>query len=388
LPRGSASAPGPGAGSHGSTDRGAAFAAPAAGTFRRERGRTLVARGGRGTRRGASAAAVRRAGGRAALLRVPHLPACVPAGPRARSGPDEHRSRLPLLTRAGRLALARAFPPRVGLARPATVLLAQRSGPRAGDFAGRAAGVHAAHPVRGRAREPEDLAAQDPAETRRVAGAEGPSRRAACRDRWPGDHRRRASRLPFPFVEDAVSVDFEQLRDRASPWMSPIPGVIPDAASARLEAPYQTVTNEVGKLDRPDGGTVDWKRVAELSEDLLRTRTKDLLIGSYLAHALHRLRGLDGLATGATLLAEMLDRFWDSLQPEARRLRGRVNALQWFLDKTLLTLPEQDFAPAELPGIEALQAAFLRLAELARARFADAAPAMSPLLERIERMRV
>ena len=185
-----------------------------------------------------------------------------------------------------------------------------------------------------------------------------------------------------------MSVDFEQLRDRANPWMAPIPGVIPDAASARLEAPYQTVTNEVAKLDRPDGGNVDWKKVAELSEDLLRTRTKDLLIGSYLAHALHRLRGLDGLATGATLLAEMLDRFWESLQPEVRRLRARVNALQWFLDKTSLVLPEQDFAAAELPAIEALQAAFLRLAELARARFADATPAISPLLERIERMRV
>ena len=117
-----------------------------------------------------------------------------------------------------------------------------------------------------------------------------------------------------------MSVDFEQLRDRASHWLEPIPGASPGGAPAKLEPTYQRIASEVAKLDLPAGGAIDWKKVAEGSEDLLCKRTKDLVLASYLAHALHMTRGIDGLTTGVTFLAEMLDRFWDTLHPEAKRL--------------------------------------------------------------------
>src|ERR1700676_1996530 len=111
-----------------------------------------------------------------------------------------------------------------------------------------------------------------------------------------------------------MAVQFEQLKDRARPWMEPIPAALaPAAGSAKFDPGYQAVAAEVAKLDMPAGGEVDWKKVAELSKELLRARTKDLLIGAWLAHALHRQRGLDGLATGTTLLAELIDRFWGTL---------------------------------------------------------------------------
>ena len=184
-----------------------------------------------------------------------------------------------------------------------------------------------------------------------------------------------------------MAVQFEQLKDRAKAWLLPIAGAPADPAAAKLEPAYQAIAAEVARLDRPDGGEVDWKKVSTLAEELLQSRTKDLLLGAYLAHALHRLRGIDGLATGATLLAELIDQFWDTLQPDLRRLRARVNALQWFLEKTALILPEKDYDPSELPRIEALAAAVVQLRDVVRVRFAASAPALSPLLERIERMR-
>lgn len=185
-----------------------------------------------------------------------------------------------------------------------------------------------------------------------------------------------------------MPVEFEQLRERAKEWVEPIPGKAPAGAAAKFDQKYQAVANEVAKIDMPAGGEVDWKSVAERSGELLRTKTKDLAIASYLAHALHRTRGLDGLASGVTMLAELIDRYWDGMFPEVKRLRGRVNALQWFLEKTGMLLSQAQVAAADLPKIEAVEAAGKKLAEVVRARFADQAPAMKPLLEHVERLRL
>ncbi|MFL5440208.1 MAG: type VI secretion system protein TssA [Myxococcales bacterium] len=182
-----------------------------------------------------------------------------------------------------------------------------------------------------------------------------------------------------------MPVPFEQLRDRAKPWLDPIPGASPGGVTAKLDPLYQSIASEVAKLDVPSGGAIDWKKVADASGELLRTRSKDLTVATYLAHALHLTGGIDGLATGVTFLAEMLERFWDTLHPDPKRLRGRVNALQWFLEKTAQALPVDGNAKA--PDIDALEAAASRLGEIMRDRMAGAAPAVSPVLDRIAKMR-
>lgn len=185
-----------------------------------------------------------------------------------------------------------------------------------------------------------------------------------------------------------MPVDFEQLRERAQPWMEPIPGASPSGVSVKLEPIYQMVTSEMAKLDMPAGGAIDWGKAIDLSSELLRSRTKDLMLASCLAHALHVTKGLDGLTTGVVLLAGMLERYWDTLFPEVKRLRGRANAVQWFLEKTTASLPDGELDAAEVDRVEALDTAARHLGNLLRERLGDAAPAMNPLLERIERLRL
>jgi type VI secretion system protein VasJ len=184
-----------------------------------------------------------------------------------------------------------------------------------------------------------------------------------------------------------VPATLEELKERAKPWIEPIPGGAPAGAAAKLDPAYQALANEVGKIDMPAGGAVDWKNVVEMAGGILKTKTKDLLITGYLAHALHRTKQLDGLLTGITLVTEMIEVFWEGLFPELKRIRGRGNALQWYLDKTDAFLPA-DAPAAELERIQNLDLAAKRLAQVVRDRFADAAPAMGPLLEKMERMRL
>lgn len=184
-----------------------------------------------------------------------------------------------------------------------------------------------------------------------------------------------------------MSDPLQTARERAAAWLTPIPGASPGGAAARLEPEYQEVANEVAKLDALTGGEVNWKRVKEGAGAILRDKSKDVLIGAYLAHALHVTEGLDGLATGATFLAELLDGFWETGFPELKRIRGRANAVQWFLEKTHPILADARVGAGDAGKVAALDAATARFSEVVRGRFADAAPAVGPLAEAVGRLR-
>lgn len=188
-------------------------------------------------------------------------------------------------------------------------------------------------------------------------------------------------------IEGPVPDALDPYRERVKPWLEPIPGASPAGAPARLDPTYEAIAGEVAKVDMPSGGEVNWKAVLGGAGDLLRARSKDVVIAAYLAHALHVTGGLDGLATGVTLVSELLDRYWETAFPELKRLRGRANAVQWLLEKTAATLPGATVAAKDAPALEALEGASRRLAEVVRARFADAAPAMGPLLEAVARLK-
>lgn len=181
--------------------------------------------------------------------------------------------------------------------------------------------------------------------------------------------------------------ELETLRTRTRPLLAAIPGPSPAGAPARLEPAYQAVASEVAKLDAPAGGEVDWRAVVSGAEELLRTRSKDIVLAAFLAHGLQATAGLDGLAAGIALVADLLDAYWETAFPDVKRLRGRVNAIQWLVERSRATLPGVQAGAGDAAAVAGLEAAAQRLAEVVRARFADQAPAMGPLLDEVARLR-
>ena len=58
-------------------------------------------------------------------------------------------------------------------------------------------------------------------------------------------------------------------------------------------------------------GHGDWHTVERLSSETLASRSKDIEVASWLMESLTRIRGLEGLAEGAEILAGLVERFWD-----------------------------------------------------------------------------
>lgn len=113
----------------------------------------------------------------------------------------------------------------------------------------------------------------------------------------------------------------------------PITEANPAGDDARYEPEYDALQQQIDKLSSATaGGEVDWKSIAALSQALLSEKTKDIKVASYLGVALQHLEGLDGLSTGTQVLLDLITNFWETMHPAKARLRGRFNAVSWWMD--------------------------------------------------------
>ncbi|WP_246137753.1 type VI secretion system ImpA family N-terminal domain-containing protein, partial [Myxococcus llanfairpwllgwyngyllgogerychwyrndrobwllllantysiliogogogochensis] len=179
----------------------------------------------------------------------------------------------------------------------------------------------------------------------------------------------------------------EEFRERARPWVEPVPGTAPAGTQAKHDPAYEAITAEVAKLESPASNAVRWDEVVRGADELLKGTTKDLWLAAYLAYGLYVTRGMDGAATGAALLAEVTERFWPDLFPEVKRLRARANAVGWFVERLGRLLPTIDQASVSAESLDALAFAIKRLSTLSRERFADQTPAFGPIQDAIARLR-
>src|SRR5687767_10609628 len=106
-----------------------------------------------------------------------------------------------------------------------------------------------------------------------------------------------------------MSITLDELHERARPWIEPVTPDAPAGIAATADARHESVRNEVGKLEALDGPPVAWNVVLDAGGDLLREKSKDLLIASYVALGLYVTGGLEGLATGVTMLTELVERY-------------------------------------------------------------------------------
>jgi type VI secretion system protein VasJ len=181
----------------------------------------------------------------------------------------------------------------------------------------------------------------------------------------------------------------EALVEAVKEWLEPVSAAAPTGANARYDADYEKLLGEMAKLDAPAGGAIDWPQVQKLGGGLLQKRSKDLLVAGYTSYAFFAAkRSLSGLLNGLVLMTEMLDRYWDGLFPEATKMKGRANALGWFLQRTTIALGSARVSAADRDTVEAMLFTAQRLTELARAKFAGAGPAFGSLLEALERLKL
>lgn len=163
---------------------------------------------------------------------------------------------------------------------------------------------------------------------------------------------------------------------------NPISQEKPSGEDAHYEPEFEELQQEIDKLSiaSATGESTDWKHVTSLCVTILSEKSKDLLVGAYLATGLLNTHGFEGFSVGVAFLADLVENFWDSMFPPKRRMRGRLNAINWWLERSeafAKTLQEGQALPKE--QLDNATKNLIRLDELLADK-SDDAPSMRTLL--------
>ena len=113
----------------------------------------------------------------------------------------------------------------------------------------------------------------------------------------------------------------------------PISEASPVGDPVRYDEIFENLQAQMDRIGALTGEEVEWKVVVELATDILKTKSKDLLVMTYLTLGLFENEGYVGLAAGFDAYSEFLKSFWGSCFPKVKPPHGRYNAIQYIADK-------------------------------------------------------
>ncbi|MEW5702024.1 MAG: type VI secretion system protein TssA [Candidatus Zixiibacteriota bacterium] len=101
------------------------------------------------------------------------------------------------------------------------------------------------------------------------------------------------------------------------------------AGPVQYDPGYEALRTELQKLDSVTQEKVNWSQVVDTSTEILKNRSKHLLVAAYLALGLLEKHDYAGLAVGLEICRDLLTKFWESMEPPLARKRGRIEAIVW-----------------------------------------------------------
>jgi len=159
----------------------------------------------------------------------------------------------------------------------------------------------------------------------------------------------------------------------------PISADSPAGSDVRYEPEFEALQAEIDKLSSPsDSETMDWTKVEKLASEILATKAKDLLVASYFAVAQVHTNQVEGFAAGLGIYRDLLDQFWEGLFPAKKRMKGRIAAIEWWLEKSEGALMSLKVAPLPAERIEALRQDIKQIDSFLREHL-DEPPLLRPL---------
>jgi type VI secretion system protein VasJ len=178
------------------------------------------------------------------------------------------------------------------------------------------------------------------------------------------------------------------LTDIAALGSAPISDASPAGESARYEPEFEQIEAEISKLESVNGTPVDWRVVAESGTAILRGKSKDLLVASFLCRGLFEVHGYAGLSAGLKAMLGLTETFWDNLFPEAKRVRARGAAAAWLAERLAGPIRSREPGGSEREAVaacvETLQALSAKLDEKLAEHAPDFGDLRRSLQERLD----
>ncbi|ALI07529.1 MULTISPECIES: type VI secretion system protein TssA [Pseudomonas] len=156
-------------------------------------------------------------------------------------------------------------------------------------------------------------------------------------------------------------------------------------ADVRFSNEYEALEREVSKTQSMhESGHVDWLKVLEASEALLRTQSKDLRVVAWLVWALYQCESFQGLLAGLGLLQHLCKHHWLDIHPLKNRTRAA--SINWLMPRLEQAFGDDIAIKEQLPIFRHLAAQLEGLDAACTAHLGDDAPLLLPLCRRLNTM--
>lgn len=153
----------------------------------------------------------------------------------------------------------------------------------------------------------------------------------------------------------------------------------------RFSSEYEALEGELNKAQSVhESGQIDWLRVLENSETLLRTQSKDLRVAAWLTWALYQRESFPGLLAGVGLLQHLCEQHWAQVHPA--KPRTRAAAIGWLVPRLEQVLGENVAIKEQLALFRRLVDSLQALDAALTTHLGDEAPLLLPLCRRLSSM--
>ncbi len=175
----------------------------------------------------------------------------------------------------------------------------------------------------------------------------------------------------------------------------PISDAEPASQSVRYEPEFEQLQAQMDRLNSLTGEVVDWRKVVELGTQILREKSKDLMVASYLALGLFETEGYAGLHAALQMYRDLVKTFWEKCHPGLKPPQARASAVQYLADKVVALTELKDGRAARHPeaaekkAVHDCAAAVIQLDEALNAAFTGQprTPDTGPLLRALRALK-
>ncbi len=164
----------------------------------------------------------------------------------------------------------------------------------------------------------------------------------------------------------------EEAAAKLAPLLAPIDGASPVGIDVSYDPDFERLKGEIDKLTSMAGAQPLWPDVARLGAEMLSTKSKDMRVLSWMAVAKVKLEGWRGFGEALVAYDGIARAFWDTMYPDAKRARGRINVFAWTVEQAALHLQPLDVTLADGDAVRAADELVTELDAFLAEKFGDA----------------
>jgi type VI secretion system protein VasJ len=140
---------------------------------------------------------------------------------------------------------------------------------------------------------------------------------------------------------------------------------------------YDKIDAEIQKVGSLHGGTVDWGEVVRAGTVIITQKSKDLSVAIWLCMGLFQQQGYKGLNIGLEICLNFVDKFWETMYPPLKRIRGRSGLFIWLASRITPLITGKEPSANEAEVVQSSAVLIEKLVQMIDEKFGDNSPVRS-----------